>query len=446
VDANKGGQCTAVGKDDPYDRARFPVFLPDGNHFFYVRQAIDQASQGIYLATLADPIGRKVLSDYSSVVYSPPASAGGRAYVLFLRENTLMAQPFDAGSLQPVGDPFSVATGASNSPTRPQVAASAASDGTLVYLGGRSRETQLTWFDRTGKELGKVGPRANQRGVALSPDGNSVAIGRQDQNGSSATWLHDLVRESESRLQPPGSPGSGALWSPDSSLVWFAMLGPAGLGTYQKDLTGGQVQFVQKIDPAAPDRTPSDWSRDGRFVIYTENNPKTRADIWYAPAESGKMNEKAAVKLLATDAVESQGQLSPDGKWLAYYSDESGKGEVYIRPFPTGSQVWKVSTDGGREPRWRSDGKELHFADFGLLGRVTLMAATVDADGRSGLRIGPPQKMFEVRATSTVPQNNIFAYSPHPDRQRFLVNELVETGEPTVNVITNWQKSVTGVK
>jgi len=448
VDANKGGQCTAVGKDDPYDRARFPVFLPDGNHFFYVRQAIDQASQGIYLATLADPIGRKVLSDNSSVVYSPPASSGGRAYVLFLRENNLMAQPFDEGSLQPVGDPFSVATGASNSPTRPQVAASAASDGTLVYLGGRSREAQLTWFDRTGTELGKVGPRANQRGVALSPDGSTVAIGRQDQNGAPATWLHDLVRESEIRLQPPGSPGNGALWSPDSSQVWFSMLGPEGLGIYQKDLKGGQVQMVQKIDPAEPDRTPSDWSRDGRFVIFTENNPKTRADIWYAPVESGpgesrKMNEKAAVKLLATDAVESQGQLSPDGKWLAYYSDESGKGEVYIRPFPTGSQVWKVSADGGREPRWRSDGKELYLTNSGVLGRMILMAATVDSDGRGGLHTGPPQKLFEVRATSTVPQSNIFDYSPHPDRQRFLVNALVETGEPTVNVITNWQKSVT---
>jgi Tol biopolymer transport system component/predicted Ser/Thr protein kinase len=455
VDANKGGQCTAVGKDDPNDRARLPVFLPDGNHFFYVRQTIDQASQGIYLATLADPVGRKVLSDNSSVVYSPPgfsgASAGGRAHLLFLRENTLMAQPFDEASLQPVGDPFSVATGASSSPTRPQVAASVASDGTLVYLAGRSRETQLTWFDRTGKELGKVGPRANQRGVALSPDGSTVAIVRQDQNGAPATWLHDLVRESESRLQPPGSPGSGALWSPDSSLVWFGMSGPEGLGIYQKDLKGGRLQFMQKIDPAEPDRTPSDWSRDGRFVIYTENNPKTRADIWYAPVESGpvgsrKMNEKAAVKLLATDAVESQGQLSPDGKWLAYFSDESGHGQVYIRPFPSGSQVWKVSADSGREPRWRSDGKELYFTDSGPAAQVMLMAAMVDADGRGGLRIGPPQKMFAVRATATVVQSNIFAYSPHPDRQRFLVNALVETGEPTVNVITNWQKSVAGAK
>jgi serine/threonine protein kinase len=445
VDANKAGQCTAVGKD-PNDRASLPVFLPDGNHFFYVRQAIDQTSQGIYLATLDEPVGRRVLSDNSSVVYTPPASKGGRAHLLFLRENTLMAQPFDQGGLQPVGDPSAVTAKASYSLTPPQVAASAAADGTLVYLAGRSRETQLTWFDRTGKELGKVGPPADQRGVALSPDGNTVAIGRQEQNDSAATWLHDLVRESESRLQPPGSPGTGALWSPDSSRVWFGMAGPDGPGIYQKDLKGGQLQLVQKTDPAAPPKTPSDWSRDGRFVIYTENNPKTRADLWYAPAESGKMDEKAAVKLLGTDAVESQGQLSPDGKWLAYYSDESGKGEVYIRPFPTGLQVWKVSAEGGREPRWRSDGRELHFTDFGVSGRVLLMAVTVDADGRGGLHIGAPQKLFLVRATAVVPQSNVFIYSPHPDRQRFLVNALVETGERTINVITNWQKPASAVK
>src|SRR5579872_4427823 len=167
AEANHGGQCSAVGKDDPNVRESFPVFLPDGNHFFYVRQGIDQASQGVYLATLDQPVGRKVLADRSSVIYTSPGPAGGPAYILFRRENALMAQPFDDGSLQPVGDPFSVATGASNSATRPQVAASAASDGTLVYLAGRSRESQLTWFDRTGKELGKVGPRAEQRGVTL---------------------------------------------------------------------------------------------------------------------------------------------------------------------------------------------------------------------------------------------------------------------------------------
>jgi Tol biopolymer transport system component len=284
----------------------------------------------------------------------------------------------------------------------------------------------------------------------LSPDGSTVAIGRQDENGFAAEWLHDLVRDSESRLTPPGSQAGGALWASDSSRIWVGVTSSEGPAYYEKDLKGGQVQSVQKIDPAAPELL-SDWSRDGRFLIYTQTSPKTRADIWYAPVESGpgetrKMNGKAAVKLLGTDAVESQGQLSPDGKWLAYYSDESGKGEVYIRPFPSGSQVWKVSSDGGREPRWRSDGKELFFTGPPVTARATLMAATIDADGRGGLRTGTPQKLFEFRALVTVPQSNVFIYSPHPDRQRFLVNALVETGEPTVNVITNWQKSVPGVK
>jgi Tol biopolymer transport system component/predicted Ser/Thr protein kinase len=447
VDVNKAGQCTAVGKDDPNINASFPVFLPDGNHFFYVRQTPgDQTSQGVYLATLDEPVGRKILSDSSSIVYTPPASAGARAHLLFLRESMLLAQPFDEASLQLLGDPFTVAARASNSLSNPQVEASAAADGTLVYLAGRSRETQLAWFDRIGKELGKVGPQVEQRGLALSPDGNTVAILRRDLDGSLAVWLHDLVRESESRLTPPGLQGAAAVWSPDSSLVWFGMTGPEGPGIYQKDLKGGQLQIVHRIDPAAPARTPSDWSRDGRFIIFTEINPKTRADLWYAPAESGKMDEKAAVKVLGTDAIESQGQLSPDGKWLAYYSDESGKGQVYVRPFPSGSQVWRVSAEGGVEPRWRSDGKELYFITSVLPGRGTLTAATMDADGRGGLRIGTPQKLFEARAFTIVPQANLFAYSPHPDRQRFLVNQSVETGQPTVNVITNWQKSVTAAK
>jgi len=447
ADVNIPKQCTAVGKDDPKVRAVLPVFMPDGRHFFYVRQTLgDQASWGVYLATLDEPVGRKVLSDSSSVVYTPPRSTGGHAHLLFLRENTLMAQPFDEGSLQPVGDPFSLVGRASHSSTPPQVEASATADGTLVYLAGNSRETELTWFDRTGKELGTVGPRAEQRGVLLSPDGNAFAINRQDSSGTGAAWLHDLVRESETRLTPSGSPGSALLWSPDSSRIWFGMAGPAGPGIYEKDLKDGQLQLNQTIDPADPTRTPSDWSRDGRFVVYTENHPITRADLWYAPVESGKVDKKAAVKILGTDAIESQGQFSPDGKWLAYFSDESGQGQVYIRPFPSGSRVWKVSADGGREPRWRSDGRELYFISSFLSGRAVLSAATVDPDGRDGLRIGAPQKLFEARIGAIVPQNNAFSYSPHPDRRRLLVNQLAETGDLTINVITNWYKVATAAK
>jgi len=180
-----------------------------------------------------------------------------------------------------------------------------------------------------------------------------------------------------------------------------------------------------------------------RFAIYTENNPKTRADIWYVRLESGKPGAQA-VRLLGTAADESQCQLSPDGKWLVYYSDETGESEVYIRPFPMGPGVWQVSVDTAREPRWRSDGRELYFiAAPPNRGAERLMAAAVEPDGHGGLRTGAPEKLFDFRGISVVPRNNRWSYSKHPDRQRFLVNALTATEQPTVNVILNWQRAVT---
>ncbi len=158
VDAS-GGDCRPLGTRDPAFTAFFPTFHPDGNHFFYVGgKAQDSTSNGVYLATLDDPVGRRVLEDESAVIYTAPAVHGGRAHLLFLRDRTLMAQPFDDATMQVVGDPFPVVTGASSTWTPPQPAASAASDGTLVYLAGRSRDSQLTWFDRGGARLGTVGP------------------------------------------------------------------------------------------------------------------------------------------------------------------------------------------------------------------------------------------------------------------------------------------------
>ena len=192
VDA-AGGPCAVVGKDDPDSVASHPVFLPDGQHFLYVGGTLsDAAAAGVYLAALNNPTPRKILADRSSVVYTPPI-AGGRAHLLFLRDTTLMAQPFDDATLTVVSDPFPVATQATTTNSFPQVAASV-SHGTLVYLAGGSRETQLTWVDRSGHALGAVGPRVEHRGVVLSPDGNMALSSRRESDGQFALYLYDLAR------------------------------------------------------------------------------------------------------------------------------------------------------------------------------------------------------------------------------------------------------------
>ena len=417
-----GGACVVAGKDDPKSSARLPVFLPDANHFFYVGETEgDDSSRGVYLAALDNPTPRKILADYSSVLYSPPVG-GGRSHLLFLRQDTLMAQPFDDGKLEIVGDPFPVAPQATATLNPPQVAASV-SNGTLVYVAGRSTLSQLTWFDRSGKELGKAGPLANQVGVVLSPDGNAVLLNRRESNGSFATWLYDLTRGSETRFLPSGPQLSTRVWFPDGSRVLFPMNGPATPGLYQKDTNGGgpaelviPASGTESIIVGGTSIVPSAFSRDGRFLIYTVYNPKTRADISYLPW-GGKPDWGKAVKFLATEANESQGQLSPDGKWIAYTSNDTGPDadEVYIRPFPAGSAVWKVSVSGGREPRWSEDGKQLYYLRGLTQERAILSSAAVELDGHGGLRTGTPQTLFEIHMRWVLSELNVFAYSSHPD-------------------------------
>jgi hypothetical protein len=218
-----GGDCRPLGTRDPAFTAIFPTFHPDGNHFFYVGgKAQDSTSNGVYLATLDDPVGRRVLDDESAVIYTAPAVHGGRAHLLFLRDRTLMAQPFDDANMKVVGDSFPVVTGASFTWTAPQPAASAASDdGTLVYLAGRSRDSQLTWFDRGGAQLGTVGPVVVQSGVWLSPDGNMAATMRREPNDTVALWVHDLARGAATRLTPTGTTSGVPAWSPDSRRILF---------------------------------------------------------------------------------------------------------------------------------------------------------------------------------------------------------------------------------
>ncbi len=443
-----GGACTAVTKPEEGTSHYYPEFLPDGQHFVYVVLGVDDAKRGLYVSSLSSGLNagleksapRRLVADGSSAVFAPSATGKNHGYLLFLRENALMAQPFNAETLQLVGDVFPVGVEASNEPGG-RVAASASASGTLIY--GSSLEggkNQLTWLDRSGKELDKVGSIQRQMHVGLSPDGKSAATVRSGQiisdQSSLNIWLLDMQRGAETRFTLPPLPGTAPVWSPDGNLIAFG----SGKGLYLKEASGGAKEELVSEVENGNDKVPSDWSRDGRYLIYTEIDPKDRGDIWYVENPRNKSGGGKPVKFQGTTAIESQGQLSPDGHWLAYTSDESGQSGVYVRPFPSGPGRWKVSGDRvSREPRWRRDGKELFFLEDST-GNRRLITAAVQSGPRGDFQAGAPQKLFELRANASGSERNRFIYSPSADGQRFLFG-VSHTELPTVNVISNWEKA-----
>ncbi len=321
-----GGACVAVTTPEGDSRHLFPEFLPDGKHFVYLVNGGDEAKRGIYVASLDNPIPRRLLSDVSSAIFAPSTTGKKYGYLLFLRGSTLMAQPFNAETLQLAGDVFPVANDASIS-FNGDVAASASAGGILVYEANLTRTSQLQWLDRSGKELGKVGSIQDENHVAMSPDGKAAATIR---GGNQGIWLYDLQRGGETRFNSPGLSGFAPVWSPDGMMIAFG----AGKGLYLQDAAGGSKEdlLLENEDT----KRPSDWSRDGRYLIYTETNPKGLGEIWYLPDPLNKSGERKPVKIQGTDAGESQGQLLPDGRWLAYVSYSSGEENLFVRPFPSG--------------------------------------------------------------------------------------------------------------
>ncbi len=432
-----GGACTVATKPEGDSRHAFPEFLPDGNHFVYVVRGGDEAKRGLYLTALDNPARRRLLADESSAVFAPSTTGKKYGYLLFLRGSELMAQPFSAETLQLAGDVFPVAEEASFS-FNGQIAASVSAGGILVYENNVAyRRSQLTWLDRSGKELGKVGSIQDEGHVALSPDGKTVATLRRDQG----IWMYDVQRGGDTRFTSTTLPGSPPVWSPDGNLIAFG----SGKGLYLKDASGGLKEELLLENGNA--KTPSDWSRDGRYLIYTETDPKSRGDIWYLPDPLNKSSDRKPVKFQGTEAMESQGQLSPDGRWLAYESTESGEDEVYVRPFPSGPGRWKVSAGRvrSREPRWRRDGKELFYLEAGIP-QQQLMVVAVRSGPRGDFQAGPPRGLFEFRQIGSTPTNNSFLYSPSADGQRFLVHVQPGDAEATLNVVTNWEKAALGSK
>jgi eukaryotic-like serine/threonine-protein kinase len=434
----QGGDCRPVSLGDENLLGRLPEFLPDGNRFLFpATNKTDSMIRGVYLGSLDGAKPRKILNDYSSVIYAPPLKPSEPAHLLFLRGTTLMAQPFDAERLETVGDPFAIAKQASTSPTVDQVAASVDANGTLVYLSNRSRSLQLAWFDNSGKEMERLGPEGDRTGVSLSPDGRTAAIReRTAADPLGRLSFLDLARKSETPFTPEGKAAVGTAWSPDGAAVAYSAADGQAGNLFLRN-TNGDGEAMRLLPPGTSPRVPSDWSADGRFLFYTEFDSKTGAHIWYLPNPGKPASPEKPVRFPSADVVASQGQLSRDGRWLAY----SGSSDtVMVRAFPSGDRVTKIA-DNAVEPRWSAGGRQLYFLEFvnGAF-EVNLMEVSFQAAASGVPEIGSPRKIMHFQSRVILPENNQFAYMPHPDGKRFLVNMRVSDAKPEINVITNWLK------
>jgi hypothetical protein len=402
--------------------AWFPQFLPDQRHYLFYASG---AKPGIYVALLGAP-------EIRQLVDAEAATLATTGYLLFVRQGILMAQAFDPVRLEVTGRPAAMSEHVIVNASEQSVALSAALAGPVAYrTGPAGGQTQLVWLDRSGKVLETVGDLTDVTTHGLSHDGRRVAFSRR-LAGTNDIWLADLNRPVPSRLTYDPGNDAFAVWSPDDRrLAWGSTRnGKVDIFVKPSDGTGREALLFG----GHRGQGVSDWSPDGRFVLYhavtrpTGNNQ----DIWAVPiAENGKPFPVVE----SETADEINGQFSPDGQWVAYQSDETGRYEVYVQPFRDPGGKRRVSNGGGVQVRWRHDGRELFYIAPG--NRFMAASMTLDSD-RHAVDIGATTTLF-VADLPGDPGNIVMRhYEVSPDNQRFLVNTRKEVTVP-ITVILNWK-------
>ena len=414
-----GGDLTPATELAPGETTHdYPEFLPDGRRFFYMaRRGGTSEAWDVFLGRLDSNERQLVPGIHTGVRYSPTG------HLLYLQGDTVMAQPFDVDREQLTGNAFVVAEGASGGPHPPL---SASMNGHLAYLAAPPQsQSELAWFDRTGKPLMVISPRGEYRRVDLSATGRWVAFDRELD-----VFLFDIERGLTSKFVSTTAADFAPVWSKDGRAIVFASsrepvanVGPLNIGgghLYERAVgVVGEDRLLLKSDAG---KTPTDWSDDGRYVAYTSRN-----DIWAIQVRGS--GDATPLRITDTEFVESGGRFSPDGRWIAYQSNESGgRPEVYVQAFPGPGARQQVSVGGGSQPRWAPTGTELFYVSPDL----TLMSASITAEGTE-LQVRSPVRLFQSRA---------FQGDSHYDVSidgRFLLNvPVADQTAASISVVLNW--------
>ena len=413
---------------------RWPQFLPDGHRFLFLAGYRRDVS-GIYLGSVDGGPVTRVTDDTTAAVYAPP---GG---LIAWRQGGVVAIPFDEARGVPTGVPRTIVPGVGAITGIGRAAFAASMTGVLAFRPDWAQRRQLVWVDRHGVITSAIGgPDENALAdPELAPDGQRVAVTRTVE-GKSDVWVIDLHNGVAGRLTFDRTVDTMPVWSLDSQRVAFksadntqtlqgAIFDTAASGAGDKTplVTGGD------------DVRPQAWSPDGRYFLYARSDPQTGADLWALPL----FGERKPFPLVQTSFDEGAGQVSPDGRWLAYESNERGRVEIYVRPFPTGSGLWQLSAAGGTEPRWNPNGKELFY----LAPDGRLMAVTLDVGARTALRPSAPLPLFLTHLASGAGISSATGlskpqYAVARDG-RFLMNvALNEATAPPITVILSWAEAL----
>jgi eukaryotic-like serine/threonine-protein kinase len=417
-----GGDATAVthiAKPNVGETHRWPVFLPDGRHFLYTvnDQGKSLLAGGIYVGDLGSKEAKRLVAETSSAAYAPPG------YVLFARGGALLALPFDPKSLKSTGEPVMVADRVDFHPYRWNAVFAVSETGSLTYVAGPSVSmSQLVWLDRLGRRLDAVREPADYGGLRLSPSGDRCAVEiRDSRSGTIDIWVLDLERGSAARLTSGAPISDCPAWSPDESRIAFTSDRQKRWDIYERSVTGTTRE--QLLLESEGQKTLTDWSPDGRFLVLTITG---RDGFWLY-----SLLDRRVFPYFETSIPVAAGRFSPDGRWMAYVSEEAGRPEVYVSPFPKASRKWQISTAGGSQPVWSRNGRELYF----LTPDRKLVAAKVAT--MPEFHIEAAQTLFEVVEKPSA--SDIPLYDVRPDGSRFLVNIPVEgVGSEPLTVVLNW--------